>query len=79
LRGPNTLTYRQRNPSPPSDGFTTDTASEDEDYTVVKKHSKPSEVVQDGGMSSPEVVPALFVAETLGDGGVESEDEWTVI
>jgi hypothetical protein len=79
LRGPTTLAYRQRDPSPPSDGFTTDTASEDEDYTVVKKHSAPLKVVQYSGMSSPEVVPTPSIAETMGDDRAESEDEWTVI
>jgi hypothetical protein len=79
LRAPTTLAYRQRDPSPPSDGFTTDTASEDEDYTVVRKHDALSEAVQDGGMSSPELVPTPSIAETMGEGGVESEDEWTVV
>ena len=79
LRGPTTLAFRQRGPSLSSDGFTTDTASEDEDYTVVKKHAEASSVAEESEMSSPELVAALSVAETMSDGRVESEDEWTVI
>lgn len=79
LRGPTTLTYRQRNPSPPSDGFTTDTASEDEDYTVIRKYSAPSSAVRNSLISSPELVPTPSIAETMSDGRAESEDEWTVI
>ena len=86
LRAPTTLAHRQRTPAPPSDGFTTDTdgfttdtASEDEDYTVVRKHAAASSEVPPSLMSSPELIPTPSIAETVGEGRVESEDEWTVI
>lgn len=86
LLAPTALTLRQRNPAPPSDGFTTDTdgfttdtASEDEDYTVVRKHAAASSEVPLSLMSSPELIPTPSIAETVGEGRVESEDEWTVI
>ncbi|KAF2993399.1 hypothetical protein E8E13_001291 [Curvularia kusanoi] len=76
-----TLPYRPRSPStPPDTGFTTDTASEDESFTMVNSRFAPTTLAPHSPMSSPELVATPSIAEALKKfKEAESEDEWTML
>lgn len=56
-----------------------DTASEDEEFAMVKRAQATTDAAQHSPMSSPELVPTASIAQTMADDKTASDDDWTML
>lgn len=75
-----TLPHRPRNPEPlPDASNAVDNASEDEGFAIVHRAQAIGSSTPHTQMSSPELVPAASIAQTVAEDKVSSDDEWTML
>ncbi|KAJ4382011.1 hypothetical protein N0V86_002337 [Didymella sp. IMI 355093] len=73
-----TLPHRPHNPEPTTDANNAaDNVSEDEGFAMVHHSHVTGNSTPHTHMSSPELVPAASIAQTMTDGEATSDDEWT--
>lgn len=76
----NTLPHRPCNPEAhPDASNVVDNTSEDEGFAIVHRAQAARSSTPHTQMSSPELVPAVSIAQTVADDKVSSDDEWTML
>jgi hypothetical protein len=74
------LPHRLRNPdAKPDTSVPADTMSDDEGFAMVHRPNATARASLHSPMSSPELVPAASIAQTIGDDQNASDDDWTML
>jgi hypothetical protein len=61
-------------------GFVTDSASEDEGFSIVRRPKQPTHPFLDDAMSSPEIIPTKSIDVLAATGSnYPDDDEWTML